>query len=101
MYDDEEYGISDDEETQFAKLYPSGEVPTADMLWIMNIVEENKPEHYRAAMQLDWNGQRRSTRTRDCSRVNNKPPVANFVEPSGNGGCFWLDICQCVIQSIN
>lgn len=89
MYDDEEYAISDDEETQFAKLYPSGEVPTADMLWIMNIVEENKPEHYRAAMQLDWT---RSTRTRDC--MNNKRPVANFVEPSGNGGCFWPDICQ-------
>ena len=89
-----ECGISDDEETRFAELYPTGEVRTEDMLWIMNIVEENSPEHYLAAMQLNWNKQRRNTRMQDCSRVNNKPLIATFGEPSRNGECFWLDLRQ-------
>ena len=48
-----DYAISDDEETEFAQLYPTGEVSIEDKIWMMNLVEGNRPEDYFSLMQLD------------------------------------------------
>lgn len=56
-----QYAISDDEETEFARAYPTGEVPLDDILAVMQIVDDNTPENYFAALKLDWQKPRRKT----------------------------------------
>ena len=90
MFPVEPRGISDDEETEFVRLHGSGEIPITDLLWAMELVEQNSPENYRAAANLDCDKQPRKMCTGSSNRTK-RHAIASFDELFPDGRYICLD----------